>query len=172
MTGRPLRRGLRSVARTAATAAIAGGLACREPPEPSSREIYSLVLAEARARLHLETPLEIHPLLALLELDNGPAEISLLRFNDFDTLAVPGIVDAMPDAYRLCSPGAAGACRVRPGHTALILSDILDLEDNGLAVVLVLTDRRRDADVLQYWGARVKPGLRRWDVIEFRRFGR
>ncbi len=162
----------RCLTRTAAAAAIAGGLACREPPEPSSPQLYALVLAEARARLHLETPVRIHPLLAMLELDNGPAEISLLRFNDFDTATVPAIVEAEPDAYRLCSPGTAGGCSVRPGQTALILSDILDLRENGQAVVLVLTDRRPDADVLQYWGARVKPGLRAWDVVEFRRFGR
>jgi hypothetical protein len=145
-------------------------LACADAPVPAPALTYSLILAEARERLHLEPPVALHPLLALLELDDGPDQISLLRFNDFDTTAVPAIVQAEPGLYRLCTPGAAGGCQVEPGHNALILSDILDLGANGLAVVLVLTDRRRDADFLQYWGARVKPGWRGWDVVEFRRF--
>jgi len=170
--GRQPRRGFRSATRTAAAVALAGGVACSDPPEPSPRDVYSIVLAEARSRLHLEEPVQIHPLLAMIELDDGPAEISLLHFNDFDTAAVPDVIAAEPDAYRLCSPGAAGACRVPDGQTAIILSDILDLHDDGLAVVLVLTDRRPHADALQYWGVRLKPGFRRWDVVEFRRLGR
>lgn len=142
--------------------------ACDTPPAPSNAETHEMVLAAVAHELELIPPLTIHPLpLRLDRSASGAFEIGAL--NTHDSAAIPAIVRRDPYAYRLCSPSASGACLPTDGGATLILSEIQDLERNGLAVIVLVTDSRPGRPYQSHYNVRVNRGVRGWAVVELHR---
>jgi hypothetical protein len=123
-----------------------------------------MVLTAVAQELELVPPLMIHPLPVRLDRSaSGAFELGAL--NAYDSVSIPAIVRLDPSAYRLCSPSASGACLPSAGGTALILSEIQDLERNGLAVIVLVTDSRPGRPYESHYNVRVNRGVRGWAVV-------
>lgn len=131
---------------------------CTAAPSPVDHALYSEALTASQSRLRLPGSVVLHPLLALWP-DDGPIDAPLTGFNAYDTVSVPGIVEARPDAYALCDVGATGMCQVAPGDVAIVLSPLRDLGPTNRALRLVVYDGRPGSDNYRDYLVRLK---RRW----------
>ncbi|HUE97044.1 MAG TPA: hypothetical protein VMN39_10310 [Longimicrobiaceae bacterium] len=142
--------------------------ACDASPTPSDAEVYRMALDAIGAELQLPAPTELHPFPLQLHRSDSTAGFSIGAFNVFDSVAVPSVV-ARDSSYRLCTLAPEGFCRRDPGGASLVLSEIQDLEQNGLGLVVLVDDERPGGTGHGYYNVRVKGGLGGWSVVELSR---
>lgn len=155
---------------TARVACLLGlGLsACGAAPPLPDAEVYRMALDAVGAELQLTAPTELHPFPLQLHSSDSTAGFSIGALNVFDSVAVPSVV-ARDSSYRLCTLAPEGFCRRGPGGTSLVVSEIQDLEQNGLGIVVLVDDERRGGTGHGYYNVRVKGGLGGWSVVELSR---
>jgi hypothetical protein len=128
--------------------------------------LYAAVLAEARQRLALDTPIIVHPLIARLERGERTGEFTMPSFYAADT--VPVFTDES-SAYQPCRVAVSGACRLQPGVTSIVVSEDIDIGGGAVMIVVFVTDLRSGDEVQTWYSARVRRDRRGWRVYRFDR---
>lgn len=124
--------------------------------------------AEAlRLELAAPSPLLVHPLLIQRDA-RGALNLEHGRFNAYDSSSVPEVISLAGSAFELCSTNAVGSCEVPRGSVAIVLSELQDLERNGVAVGAVVLDARDGRPRQRYFVVRVNARPAAWEVVEVR----
>ncbi len=131
---------------------------CSPASDISDAALYAEAIESSQSRLGLPDTVALHPLLAIWP-DEAALDVPLTRFNAYDTVSVPGIVEARPEAYRRCMVATTGMCQVPPGEVAVVLSSLRDLNSTGRVLRLVVYDARAGSDAYRDYLVRLK---RRW----------
>jgi len=149
--------------------AVLAGMQCacspgREVPE---EEVYSVVLAEAAARLDLTPPIFVHPAKARVDRTADGNQYAMRDFLPFDTAEIRAAVRRDPETYRVCELNSAGACLTPPHGQSVVLSEVLDEGRNGGLVLVMVSDRRSAARAQRFYAVRVKGGsVVRFEAME------
>ena len=142
--------------------------ACGAAPRPSDAVIHRLAIEALREELSVPSPMLLHPLL-IQRGTTGALNLEHAQFNAFDSSSVAEVIARTGSELSLCSTNAAGTCDVPRGSVAVVLSELQDLEQNGVGVGAVVIDRRDGWPAQQYFVLRVNARSDRWEVVEVRR---
>jgi len=61
--------------------------------------------------------------------------------------------------------------RVAAGRSAVVLSEVREIDEDGLGVVVLVTDRRDGSWDRRYYSVRLQCGALGWEVVQLRRMG-
>jgi len=141
--------------------------ACGPGQEMSEEEAYSVVLAEAAARLDLTPPILVHPFKARVDRTVGGNQYAMRDFLAFDTAEIHAAVRRDPGTYRVCELTPAGACLAPLHGQWVVLSEVLDEGRNGGLVLVMVSDRRSAVRPQRFYAVRLKSGsVVRFEPVE------
>jgi len=141
--------------------------ACSSGHEVPEEEVYSVELAEAAARLDLESPVFVHPAKARVDRTADGSQYAMRDCLPSDTAEIRAAVRRSPDAYRVCELNPAGACLPPPHGQSVVLSEVLDEGRNGGLVLVMVSDRSSAGRAQRFYAVRVKGGsVVRFEEIE------
>lgn len=109
----------------------------------------------------------LHPLL-IRRGETGTLTLEHARFNAYDSSSVREVIALAGSELRLCSTNPAGTCDVPRGAVAVVLSELQDLQENGVGVGAVVVDGRDRRPAQRYFLLRVNAGSGGWQVVEVR----
>src|SRR5690606_41996481 len=99
--------------------------ACGPGQEMSEEEAYSVVLAEAAARLNLTPPILVHPFKARVDRTEGGNQYAMRDYLAFDTAEIHAAVSPDPDTYSNCEqPPARANLAPQPGQNVILSEEL------------------------------------------------
>jgi hypothetical protein len=167
---------LKSVSRTwailAASAWAFPTAGCTDAPSNTTSnywQIYAEVLGRVTAELELNHTLALHPLLGQIGWESGGAGAPMGAFNLSDTLVVKSFVDANSADYHLCTLTPQMTCDGSFDPVHVILSEIEELAERRVDVLVLVVDGRSPPGARDYLTANLHLRGGRWRVASFRR---